>query len=237
VGKILDDLRAAGVLDDTVVAITSDHGTEFFEHGEKTHRLTVFDEVIRIPLIIRYPASLPAGTRVLEQTRTIDVGPTLLELAGAAPMPGVMGHSLVGLMHGQPLDFDNTAVSELLWAQRQMRSIRTPAWKFVDLWQVGETVLNPHKRLYVDLIHDPGEQHPQWDLSQGLGAELLARYEKTVAWLDQWHEEVAAPAGQSAIPEQVLQKLGSIGYVGGVLPSTTAPASQPSSAPAAQPPP
>jgi len=84
IGRIRADLEKQGLLENTVIALTSDHGTEFFEHGGKAHRMTLFDEVIRTPLVLRYPKSLPGGRRVGELSRGIDLGPTLIEL-GASP--------------------------------------------------------------------------------------------------------------------------------------------------------
>src|SRR4030042_2009689 len=81
VGKIIDALKAAGLLERTGVAVPSDPGTEFFEHNGKGHRTTLSDELIRIPLVIRYPARLPAGMRVHDQTRIIHVRATLTQLA------------------------------------------------------------------------------------------------------------------------------------------------------------
>jgi arylsulfatase A-like enzyme len=85
VGRIITKLEKEGLLDETVIAVTSDHGTAFFEHGLKGHRNGLWDELIRVPFVIRYPAALEGGTRVGAQTRAIDVGPTLLELAGLGP--------------------------------------------------------------------------------------------------------------------------------------------------------
>lgn len=207
-GRILDDLESSGLLDETVVAITSDHGTEFFEHGGKSHRRTLFDEAIRIPLIIRYPARLPADLRVAEQTRIIDIGPTLLELAGLPPMHSVMGHSLVPLMLGQPPDFDNIAVAELFSLGRRMRTIRTLEWKFTELMMANNA------RFYVDLVEDPGERHLLRDLAEGRGRQLLERYQTIVEALDAWRAQASAGAERSTIPDDVLRQLQSLGYVG-----------------------
>jgi hypothetical protein len=98
IGRIRADLEKAGILEDTVIVITSDHGTEFFEHHDKGHRKTLWDEVIKTPLIIRYPKRLPSGKRSNELSRGIDVGPTLLELAGFPAPTDVFGTSLMPLV-------------------------------------------------------------------------------------------------------------------------------------------
>ncbi len=83
IGRIIDFLRTHGVLDDTIVVVTSDHGEEFFEHGDKTHAKSLFEEVLRIPLIVRYPRSVSAGTKITQQVRLMDVPRTVLGLAGS----------------------------------------------------------------------------------------------------------------------------------------------------------
>jgi arylsulfatase A-like enzyme len=98
VGRIRAQLDRRGLLDETVIALTSDHGTEFFDHGLKGHRRTLYDEVLHTPLILRYPRSIPAGRRVSALSRGIDLGATLLELAGLPFPDDIMGQSLMPLV-------------------------------------------------------------------------------------------------------------------------------------------
>jgi arylsulfatase A-like enzyme len=207
VGVILDDLKRAGLLDKTVVAVTSDHGTEFFEHRQKAHRKTLFDEVIRIPLIVRCPWRLMPGARVRHQVRIVDIGPTLLELAGLPPVQDVMGYSLVPLASNQPLAFDNLAISELFSVGRRIRSIRTLEWKFTD-----------HRtrdlRWYVELLSDPHERQPVKDLTTSRGRQISARYDRVLKDLDAHRSRVLAATEPSEIPERVLKQLETLGYVG-----------------------
>jgi len=206
-GKLIADLEKAGQLDNTVVAVTSDHGTEFFEHGRKAHRMTLFDEVIRIPLVIRYPTGLKPGVRVKAQTRIIDVGPTLMDLAGLNPPQGVLGHSLSSLAQNKPLDFDNTAISELFSMGNRMRTVRTLEWKFFDF-------LKTNKRCYVDLGQDPMEWMPKENLSGSQGKKLNKLYKKIVTDLAKSCGKGPEGADRSTIPEDVLKQLKSLGYVG-----------------------
>lgn len=207
IGKIVDDLKVAGLLDKTVVAVTSDHGTEFFEHGYKGHRMTLFDEVIRIPLVIRYPQAVPAGVRVGLQTRSVDVGPTLMALVGLEHPEDVMGFSLLSLMHRGAAEFENAAVSELFSVGRRMRALRTLEWKFID------DVQN-RARAYFDLMQDPAEQQPIFDVARGAGRLVLEKYGRVIESLEAWQQLIAAGSEQSEIPEEVLRQLRSLGYVG-----------------------
>jgi choline-sulfatase len=95
-------LRRLEVLDDTLVVILSDHGGEFGEHGGTGHARTVFDEILRIPLLFWPPNRVPEGLRGSEQVSLIDVAPTIIDLVGAEPLTPIPGKSLVGTMHGHP---------------------------------------------------------------------------------------------------------------------------------------
>ena len=100
IGKIRRDLESKGLWENTVVVITSDHGTELFDHGAKGHRTTLFDELIHIPLIIHFPRTVIGGRRHSQQTQMIDLGPTLRDLVGLPPVSVTMGESLGPLLRG-----------------------------------------------------------------------------------------------------------------------------------------
>lgn len=81
VGLILDTLRQVGIYEDAVIVVTSDHGEEFYEHGLAGHGHTLFDELLRVPLIIRWPGQ-HEGMWVDDDVSTESVTPTILEMAG-----------------------------------------------------------------------------------------------------------------------------------------------------------
>jgi arylsulfatase A-like enzyme/glycosyltransferase involved in cell wall biosynthesis len=100
VGRMLRHLDASGLSDNTIVIVYSDHGMEFFEHdtwGQGNSAVGDFSP--RIPLLIRDPRK-PARGKVDQVVRSIDLAPTLLELAGAAPAPGMDGTSLADCLTG-----------------------------------------------------------------------------------------------------------------------------------------
>jgi arylsulfatase A-like enzyme len=82
IGELVDRLRALGVLDDTLLIITSDHGEHFGEHGLGGHDFSLYDELLHVPLIIRYPQAFPAGQRVPRLVSLLDLFPTILDAAG-----------------------------------------------------------------------------------------------------------------------------------------------------------
>ena len=81
IGRLVGFLRSEGLLDDTLLVVTSDHGEEFMEHGRVDHFLTTYQESLHVPLIFRGPG-VPAGLRIREPVSSVDVVPTILALVG-----------------------------------------------------------------------------------------------------------------------------------------------------------
>ena len=109
-GRIMDVLERQGQLDDTVVIVTGDHGYFYGEHGLNAERRLAYEESARIPLLIRYPPRIAAGTRPDQLTLSIDLAPTLLEIGGAEPDLRLHGRSLVPLLEGARPDDWRTSI-------------------------------------------------------------------------------------------------------------------------------
>jgi arylsulfatase A-like enzyme len=226
IGKIRAELEKQGLLEDTVIALTSDHGTEFFEHGSKGHRMTLYDEVLHTPLVVRYPKSLPQGRRVPDLSRGIDLGPTLLELAGFPAPQDVYGQSLLpALGEGvKPPDAAAAAapkgssrvvprtVSELQSLGLNQRAVRTQKWKLVD-------DIAGQDHWYFDLSKDPGELTPLKDFATELGKKAEAGYQDEVDLLNTFSETHSVPAARGAVPSnppaEIQKRLKDLGYTGG----------------------
>jgi len=99
-GRMIDALDQIGQLDDTVIVFTSDHGYFYGEHGLNEERRLAYEETIRIPLLVRFPALAVAGWTPADMALAIDLAPTLLELAGLQPAPTIQGRSLVPILGG-----------------------------------------------------------------------------------------------------------------------------------------
>jgi N-acetylglucosamine-6-sulfatase len=158
-GQLLGALTEAGTLDNTVVVFTSDHGYWYGEHGLSVERRLAYEEGIRIPLLIRYPPRVRAGTLLDELALTLDLAPTLLSLAKTTIPQSIAGRDL------SPLWTRNGAVS---WRQSFLieyysdtvfpridrmgyQAIRTEQYKYIHYAQ-----LNGMDELY-DLWADPYE--------------------------------------------------------------------------------
>jgi arylsulfatase A-like enzyme len=95
-GRFLSELEARGLYDRALVLFTADHGEEFLDHGRWTHTKSVFDELVHVPLVVKYPGQRDAGRRVSAQVQLVDVLPTILEHEGlpVPTAPAVVGRSL-----------------------------------------------------------------------------------------------------------------------------------------------
>jgi arylsulfatase A-like enzyme len=98
IGAIVDALDAADVLPRTVIAISSDHGEAFLEHGREGHAYDLYREVVEVPYLIIPPLILDRGVRVEQTIANVDVWPTLLDLVGLPPLQGADGRSMLPLV-------------------------------------------------------------------------------------------------------------------------------------------
>jgi N-acetylglucosamine-6-sulfatase len=113
-GRIMEALEKQGVLDRTVIMLVGDNGYFYGEHGLSEERRLAYEESIRLPLLIRYPPKVRAGSAPAAQALTIDIAPTILDLAAAKPLPGIDGRSLVPLFSagGIPSDWRRSFLIE-----------------------------------------------------------------------------------------------------------------------------
>ena len=151
--RLFDQLEAWGIADDVIVGITSDHGDEFMEHGQRGHHLTLYEEVMQVPMVLHAPGLLPAGTRVAGTVSNRDLAPTLVELAGLPEWTGRSGTSLSPLWNGE--DLDREVPMDLL---RPTRRIELRGYRKGD----AKGILDSFRKTYTvfDLAADPGEQSP-----------------------------------------------------------------------------
>ena len=104
-GKFFDWMRTQGAYDDTLIIVTADHGEEFQEHGGWWHGITLYDEQIHVPLIMKQPGGKLAGARVPWQVREIDVAPTIGTMAGAELPPNWQGSDIFDADAVKTIDF------------------------------------------------------------------------------------------------------------------------------------
>jgi arylsulfatase A-like enzyme len=151
--RLFHTLEAEGLAKDLVVVLLSDHGEEFGEHGEFSHK-QLYDEVVHVPLLIGLPHDAPSikTRRVKAQVSLIDVMPTLLDLLGVEPPAYLQGQSLCPLWQGQAPAAPRPAFSALIDFDPAplLCAIRRGDRKLLDL-------LSGQQFELYDLAQDPGE--------------------------------------------------------------------------------
>jgi arylsulfatase A-like enzyme len=196
-GQILKELEDLGISDRTLVVATSDHGSEFKEHGFLEKKLNLYEEIVQVPVVMRLPALLPAGRRIGGQAETVDIAPTILDLC-SLDLPGDLdGRSMLSRIQdnepGPESVFAHTLHETLYWYEHW--SVRTERYKliltlplhmpkgkknlvpgrFERLDRVAEKRGNAWVELY-DIKKDPSERSNiadgHWDLCHTLGGRI-----------------------------------------------------------------
>jgi arylsulfatase A-like enzyme len=144
-GRFLRELEARGLYERALIVFLSDHGEEFLDHGDWMHGQTLFDEVIRVPLVVKYPGNRHSGLRVARQVLLVDVLPTILRTQGL-PLPSSPA------VAGRPLDVERPAILAMNHRKYVGYGVRTPVDKYVH------HISPVDKELYLDLVRDPSEQ-------------------------------------------------------------------------------
>lgn len=223
--RVVTRLHELGVDQRSLVAFTSDHGEEFFEHGWMFHGQTVYGELVKVPLVLRYPGVVPAGAKVDETVELIDLMPTLLDLSGLPIPEGLQGQSLVPLLPG---DHDSTAKDRGSWRRRPAISQRPPmmrpsqpplqslestaliyeGWKLVH-HREPQPGLSEYELF--DYRNDPFDQHDvageNPEVVKRLGAMLAAWRAEAEA------KQLSSDVGAENLSPEELERLRSLGYV------------------------
>lgn len=147
------------------------------------------------------------GARIGALSRAIDIGPTLLELAGLPYRECGVGSSLLPIVGGTEQGPGRVAVSELFSVGRRLRAIRTVDWK----WLLN---LNRNRSRYFDLRADPGELNPLAGERTPLGRTIASTVPKILRELDETRSRFEADAAASQIPTDVRRQLESLGCIG-----------------------
>ncbi|MBX3025601.1 sulfatase-like hydrolase/transferase [bacterium] len=199
------DLERRGLLANAVVVITADHGEEFGERGALSHGFTLFEEQVRVPLIVLAPGLAPAVVR--QPVSLVDVAPTLLELVGVPAPPAFEGRSLVPLMRGAaapPVEL--VAELEAMGPRKAMRKHQQALLR-------GDHKLlrspNPFIAPQVfDLATDPGERQPDPPALADEREAMLGDLDRLVARLAERASPASAPVELDAATREKLRALG-----------------------------
>src|SRR5262245_4499341 len=132
IGRLLDGLQAAGLLDNTIVVFTADHGEEFYEHDNIGHAKSVYEEVLWIPFFMVWPGKIPAGTATGQMVGLIDVMPTLLSMVGLQAPPLVQGKTFAAMLADPKAPAgDRTLYAQVVNKGFSMDMARNATYKFI----------------------------------------------------------------------------------------------------------
>jgi choline-sulfatase len=201
VGRLLDRLRALDVYDRSTIVLLADHGEGLGDHGEQEHGLFLYNATTQVPFIVKLPGQNRAR-RVASPVQHIDLVPTILDLAGAPPRPGLHGRSLRPLLDGTGNVPDTGIYSEALYSRYHF------GWS--ELYGLTDAryrlIRAPRDELY-DIERDPREsasiaaERPQVRQAMRTALETLIA-----------NTPIGAP---QAVTDEDRQRLAALGYVGG----------------------
>ena len=220
VGRLLDELKALDLYDKSLIIVTADHGEAFYEHEHWAHNLSLHEEVVRVPLIVKWPENTPSGTSN-KPVSIMDIFPTLLEGAGLEPRD-TEGVSLLSVVNGEdPLLEERIIVSEVAWAPLG----RKGPWPPIVKISLRKGDLKYHATIAADSFSELSEEK-LYNLAEdphervSLPVESSSEARAFRRWL---RDHAAAAAGSlSAAPrrdEEVIlddaawERLRSLGYI------------------------
>jgi arylsulfatase len=223
IGRLIEWLKGSNAYDPAMIIITSDHGEAFMEHGVYSHAGILFEEQIRVPLIVKFPKNIYAGRVVESPAQIIDIAPTILEITGCSCTQELDGVSLRDLVEGsrpeRPIFCEAQQWSDTVGSA----SLRVGRWKWIQTWPPKDVLRRckwlagqflrglPFWRgwaLY-DLTEDPRERHPL--MGKDIGSKLRRMTGALLSSLDKRRARLHLTRWER--DEEVLRHLRSLGYM------------------------
>jgi len=217
IALLLETLGELDLLDNTIIAIVSDHGEAFLERGFEGHAREVYRETTEVPFLLSFPFRLDPGIVVKTRTQNVDVWPTILDLLGLELPKGIDGRSrlpdILAAGSGQtPDDATRTAIADLdqNWAQRDSKPLPAIAvvedsFRYVRMQRPGDA--DPPLEQLFDATNDPRELHDRSAEDPETLARLRAEADAYSKTKPPWGE---APTRE--IDELELNLLRALGY-------------------------
>jgi arylsulfatase A-like enzyme len=200
----LEEITHSGLLDETLLVLTSDHGEELAEHGGWDHGHSLFEHQLRIPLLIRMPEGKGGGREVANVVSLVDLLPTLLTLAGIEHPDGLQGHDISALLaDGAVGDGSEASFSTATSDRPGLHSVRTRQHKLITDLDSGEVYL-------FDFENDSGEQQNIAEREPGPATRL---HERLRLHLEQMASHGSLATEVAPISEEMSEQLRKLGYV------------------------
>jgi len=213
-GEVVGELEERGLLEHTIFVLLSDHGEEFDEHGGWQHDQSVYEELMRVPLVVRLPGRRHAGTRVAEPVSLVDVVPTLAALTGVPALAeGSRGRDLLPLVEGAAASDDLRITGVRINRKKYFRPAheargdlnvvaRQGRWK--SIWNV-----EPDSVELYDLAADPGERA---DVAAREPERAAAMRDASEAWWQACRATADGAGRRETLTPEMLERLRALGY-------------------------
>jgi arylsulfatase A-like enzyme len=204
IGRVLDHMKARGLDRSTLVVVTSDHGEEFQEHGSWEHQKTLYEEVVRVPLLLRGPGI--ATRREPAQVSLLDVAPTVLAWAGLPAWPQARGQSLLAAAAAAREAYGET---DHTTDGTHKLFLRGAAGRWKAIVSLSRSDQSVRATEWYDLGSDPGEKRsvtPPAEVAEALRRRAIGRWQAG---------RVASSAGPPvSLTSEQRDRLRALGYVG-----------------------
>ncbi len=215
---LVKKLKEEGIYDQTMIIITSDHGDELYDHGGWQHAHTLYNELIRVPLIIKFPYQKFMGKRISQNVRLIDIAPTVLDVLGFNPSEFRMdGKSLIPVIKGKEKE-ERKCFSEIYYDLEKPHIPQRISLVYGDCklivnqitqgWQKFLTYPPPPQypfELY-NLKNDPDEKNNLYSEGSEIAKEMLEM-------IKEYKAKKPPKVEKRIIDEELKSKLESLGYI------------------------
>lgn len=202
VGKLFDHLKQRGWYDRATIIVLSDHGEGLGDHGEQEHGLLLYDETIRVPLVVKLPFGAHGGRRVRTPVQHIDLVPTILDWLGAAGPSGLRGRSLRPLLDERRADIPESELyGEALFGRyhfgwSELYALTDARYRFIRA---------PRPELY-DLEQDPREEKNLADERRQTATAMRGVLDRLLSGVGIHTQE--------RVSKEDLERLQALGYLG-----------------------
>jgi arylsulfatase A-like enzyme/Flp pilus assembly protein TadD len=207
VGAVLERLKEKGILERTIIVIAGDHGEGLGEKVETGHGIFLYEETLRVPLILYNPAVFPRSQVIESQVRLIDVAPTILEIIGLKnEAAGMTGQSLVPWLRGKSRgDLDSlveTFYPRENFGWSELVGLVSGRWKYIQ---------SPRPELY-DVKNDPGEREDLSVSSAGKAVEMKKKLEQKLLGSSAGNRSAGKRTGVRPEDQERLRSLGYLNF-------------------------
>jgi arylsulfatase A-like enzyme len=208
-GEFLAKLRTLGLEDDTLIALVSDHGEEFYEHGGWWHGTTLYDEQIAVPFLVKWSrhAGLANGEGDGEIARMLDVAPTLIARTGARPPDGMQGIDLVERLSRRG-ERERLIYAEEDHEGNVLRAVRSEDWKWIEANEGNQRGLPVEELFHVG--KDPDESENLAESTAWVVQELRDHADAQERLAE---SRAVEGGGEADLSEQEIETLRALGYL------------------------